>query len=81
VNVSFYSNPEVNRLFRDADAEPETARRVDIYRRIEHRIVEDAPWIFLVQFNSKMLCQPWLKGVRATGFWPAARLENCWLER
>ncbi len=81
MNVSFYSNPAVQKLFRDADAEPDAIRRTDIYRRIERQVVEDAPWIFLVQFNVEVLCQPWVKGSRATGFWPAARLEDCWLQR
>lgn len=81
LNLAFYANPRVMQLFRDAVAEADAARRLEIYRLIERQIVEDVPWIFLVQFNTEMMCQPWLKGFTARGFWPPARLENCWLER
>ncbi len=80
-NLAFYSNPRVQQLFRDADTEANAARRLEIYRDIERQVVEDAPWIFLIQMNLEMMCQPWLKGFTARGFWPPARLENCWLER
>ncbi len=81
MNPSFYANAPVQRMFRKAAAEANPARRAAIYRDIERQVVEDAPWIFLVQFNTEMLCQPWLRGFRASGFWPSARLENCWIER
>ncbi|MCW5556570.1 MAG: ABC transporter substrate-binding protein [Verrucomicrobiae bacterium] len=81
LNPSFYANPAVQQLFRDAVSEVDPARRLEIYRQIERRIVEDVPWIFLVQMNTEMLCQPWVKGFEPSGFWPASRLENCWIER
>lgn len=80
MNPSFYSNPAVQALFRAANGEADASRRTDIYRRIEQQVVADAPWIFLVQINFELAMQPWLKGTQPTGFWPACRIENCWLE-
>ena len=54
------------------------ARRVAIKRMMG---VEDVPLIFLSQFNTEVAVQPWVKGLVLHGFWPPARLENCWLER
>ena len=52
-----------------------------IYRQIERQVVVDVPFIFLVEFNTEILLQPWVKGFRPSGLWPSARLENCWIER
>ena len=81
INNAFYSNAELQRLFREAAKESDAARRNALYRTIERRIVEDAPWIFLVMLDSAMLVQPWLKGFTPQGLWPPARLESCWIER
>jgi ABC-type transport system substrate-binding protein len=81
MNTAFYTNPRVQQLFRDAVAESDVTRRLEIYRQIEHQVVEDVPWIFLVQMNTEMLLQPWVKGFQPRGFWPPMRLENCWLEK
>lgn len=81
VNNAFYSNARVQRLFRDADATPDAQRRSAIFHEIERLIIDDAPWIFLVQLNTEVTRQPWLKGLTPRGFWPPARLENCWIER
>ena len=81
MNTSFYRNARAQQLFRDAVAESNAARRLEFYRQIESQVVEDVPWIFLVQLNIEMMCQPWVKGFTPRGFWPPARLENVWLER
>lgn len=81
MNNAFYSNTRVQQFFRDADAELDATRRFAIFQQIEELIVRDAPWIFLVQLNTEMMRQPWLKGFQPRGFWPPARLENCWIER
>ena len=81
LNIAFYANPRVQAWFRDALAETNPVRRLNIYRQIERQVVEDVPWIFLVQLNTEMRVQHWVKGFTPRGFWPPARLENCWLER
>lgn len=80
MNNAFYSNPLVQKLFQAADLERDAARRMDIFRQIERQVVEDAPWVFLLQLDTELLAQPWLKGLEPRGFWPPARLEKCWIE-
>lgn len=80
VNVAFYSNPRAQQLFRDAVAEANSNRRLEIYRQIESIVVEDVSWIFLVQFNTEVLVQHWVKGFKPRGFWPPARFDSTWLE-
>lgn len=77
MNVAFYSNPAVEKNFRLADKEADAGRRLSLYREIESQVVEDAPWIFLVQLDTEMAVQPWLKGFVPRGFWPPAWLERC----
>lgn len=45
--TSFYSNPEVDELIRDALQEVDLEERKDMYRRASEIIWEEAPWIFL----------------------------------
>jgi ABC-type transport system substrate-binding protein len=80
-NMAFYSNPEVQRLLRQASVATEEAPRIRLYQQIEELIVQDAPWIFACHGDMEMFCQPWLKGVRMGAVWPPVHLENCWLER
>lgn len=81
MNTAFDANPRVMQLFRGGVAEADPLRRRDIYRQIERQVVEDPPWIFLVQTNTEMPVQPWVKGFTPRGFWPPARLENRWPEK
>jgi oligopeptide transport system substrate-binding protein len=81
MNNAFYANARVQELFREADAQSNPRRRLEIFHEIERRIVDDVPWIFLVQFNTEMRGQPWLQGFSPRGFWPPVRLEKMWIER
>jgi ABC-type transport system substrate-binding protein len=80
-NTAFYSEPEVQRMFRTAAAETDEARRLALYQQIEQRIVDDAPWIFICHGNLEMVRQPWLQGARILPSWPPVRLENAWIDR
>jgi len=80
MNTSFYSNLDVQELFRQADREVNPAQRISHYQSIERQVVRDAPWIFLIQLDHEMAVQPWLRGFEFRGFWPPARLEACSFE-
>ena len=81
MNTAFYSNERVQQLFRAASVASDAQHRIQLYQKIEELIVEDAPWLFLCQRNTEMIRNPWLKGFRPYGFWPALRLETTWIER
>lgn len=79
-NVCYYSNPEVQALFRKALAESDPAQRSAMFRSITARIIDDAPVIFLIHFNTELRAQPWVKGLNPTGLWPPLHLERLRLE-
>jgi peptide/nickel transport system substrate-binding protein/oligopeptide transport system substrate-binding protein len=80
MNVSFYSDPQVNQRFVDALSEADAPRRLGIYRDIEASIVRDLPCIFLVQINTEMRLHPRVRGFEARGFWPPAHFDRVWFE-
>ncbi len=70
-NAAFYSNPNVNKMFREAASETNAARRFQLYQEAEQQVVADAPWIFLLHPTLHLLCQPWIRGVAPHPVWPA----------
>ncbi len=45
-NFSFYSNPNVDNLFKLASTTTQEAARLTAYRTIQQQVFRDAPWIF-----------------------------------
>lgn len=45
-NYSFYSNPEVDALFRQAAATTDEGEALEAYKKAQEIIYRDAPWIF-----------------------------------
>lgn len=43
-NRAFYSNPDVDALIESAQAESDNAKRMDLYKQIQTKLNEDAPW-------------------------------------
>ena len=48
VNSVAYSNPIVDALFEETRVVPDGPARVQLYRQLQHQLVDDAPWAFLV---------------------------------
>src|SRR2546430_8896849 len=44
-NTIGYSNPEFDRLCDAADVEPDSTKRMDLYRQAQRIAVDDAPWV------------------------------------
>jgi peptide/nickel transport system substrate-binding protein len=61
-NTGYYNNPEVNKLLNEALAVPDRAERAKIYAEAEKLIVEDAPWIFVVNDLQPMAYSKKVKG-------------------
>ena len=61
-NVSFYSNPEFDRLVDESRIELDSARRVELYRRADSIAFADAPMAFLFFYNELYAVQPWVRG-------------------
>jgi peptide/nickel transport system substrate-binding protein len=51
-NFSEYDNPAVNRLIDQALAEPDRARRAELWGQLDKQVMRDAPWVPLTYFKS-----------------------------
>lgn len=43
-NRAFYSNPDVDTLIESAQRESDNTKRMDLYKQIQEKLNEDAPW-------------------------------------
>jgi len=51
-NYGSYSNPEVDRLFEEAEKEFDREKRADLYGKIHNLVFEDQPYLFLYNRSS-----------------------------
>jgi ABC-type transport system substrate-binding protein len=81
-NYMGYANPAVDSLLERARAEPDMARRVEVYRRVEEMVLEDAPVIPVWHHTYERLFQPYVKGVEVSGLGDSyIPFRKVWLER
>jgi peptide/nickel transport system substrate-binding protein/oligopeptide transport system substrate-binding protein len=81
-NYGSYANPAVDALLDRARAETDVARRVELYRRVEEMILEDAPAVPISHHTYERLFQPYVKGVEVSGLGdPYILFRKVWLER
>ena len=69
LNMSFYNNPEVNRLLDEGSAATDLAVRFARYRAAERLILRDAPYAFLGHGRLFALRQAWVKGPVLDSLW------------
>src|SRR3972149_578134 len=71
-----------NGLLLRARREANLTRRVDLYRRAEELILEDAPVIPILHYTYERLFQPYVRSVEVNGLGaPYIPLRKIWLER
>lgn len=75
-NVSFYSNPEFDRLVDQSRVELDSARRVELYRRADSIAFADAPMAFLFFYNELYAVQPWVRGFQVPVIFNGQRWVN-----
>jgi oligopeptide transport system substrate-binding protein len=81
-NYMGYASPVVDALLDKARAEPDMARRVEVYRQAEETILDDAPLIPISHQTYERLFQPYVKGVEVSGLGDAyIAFRKVWLER
>jgi ABC-type transport system substrate-binding protein len=61
-NVSFYENPEFDRIVSQSRTEQDSAKRASLYRQADSLSFADAPMIYLFFYNELYAVQPWVKG-------------------
>jgi peptide/nickel transport system substrate-binding protein len=50
-NYGNYSNPAVDAEIKQAATEPDVATRNTLYAQAQKQITEDAPWLYLYEYN------------------------------
>jgi peptide/nickel transport system substrate-binding protein/oligopeptide transport system substrate-binding protein len=61
-----YHNPQVDRMLEEARQEIDYMKRIEIYREIQRRVMEEAPLISQHVNSFNYLFQPWAKGVEVS---------------
>jgi ABC-type transport system substrate-binding protein len=61
-NISFYANPDFDRLVSQARRELNDAHRTTLYRQADAIAFDDAPMLFLFFYEQMFAVQPWIQG-------------------
>ncbi|OGL03809.1 MAG: hypothetical protein A3E31_15985 [Candidatus Rokubacteria bacterium RIFCSPHIGHO2_12_FULL_73_22] len=81
-NLFGYANPTVDSLLAAARSAPDIQRRVELYRRAEQLVLEDAPLIPMMHHTYERLFQPYVRSVEVNGLGdPYIPFRKVWLER
>lgn len=81
-NYTGYANAVVDDLLLNARNAPDAQRRVELYRRAEQLILEDAPILPVWHYNYERLFQPYVRSVEVNGLGdPYIPLRKISLER
>src|SRR5438046_4674791 len=81
-NFFGYANPAVDEMLVHARAERDLFRRVDLYRRAEQVILDDAPLLPVLHHTYERLFQPYVRAVEVNGLGdPYIPLRRIRLER
>ena len=65
-NRTFYRNPQVDQLLEQASKELNDVQRAALYHRVEHLVMDDAPWIPQHYETFEYLYQPYVQGVEVS---------------
>jgi ABC-type transport system substrate-binding protein len=81
-NYTRYQNPVVDELLNVARTTAEPLRRVELYRRAEQVIVDDAVVLPIWHYTYERLFQPWVRSVEVNGLGdPYIPMRKVWLAR
>jgi ABC-type oligopeptide transport system substrate-binding subunit len=75
-NVSYYSNPDFDRLVERARSEPNDPRRAALYRQADSLAFVEAPMVFLFFSNELLAVQPWVGGFQVPVIFNGQRWEK-----
>ena len=81
-NYARYQNPVVDELLATARTTADSQRRVELYRRAEQVIMDDAVIVPVWHYNYERLFQPWVRSVEVNGLGdPYIPMRKVWLAR
>jgi peptide/nickel transport system substrate-binding protein/oligopeptide transport system substrate-binding protein len=81
-NFMGYANPRVDALLVRARNEADVPRRVELYRRAEQAVLEDAPILPIWHYSYERLFQPYVRNVEVSGLGDSyIPFRKVWLAR
>lgn len=63
-NYARYKNDDVDAWLKEARTISDPQRRVELYRKAEQQIVDDAPWVFMFYDTTNLVAGPKLHGIK-----------------
>ncbi|MGL4874234.1 MAG: ABC transporter substrate-binding protein, partial [Clostridium sp.] len=75
-NASNFSNPEIDKLFKEAQTANTETERANLYKQIQKQISEDLPLYVINYPEDIILTSKDLKGVEQAGIQPIAMFNN-----
>ncbi len=80
-NYTTYKNPAVDKLIDEAAATDDVAKRIDLLKKANGIVYEDAPVWFFNYNKAVMAYQPWLKGLQPNATELALQyFEDLWVD-
>ncbi|WP_371332151.1 ABC transporter substrate-binding protein [Bosea sp. BIWAKO-01] len=80
-NYTTYKNPQVDKLIDEAAATDDAAKRIDLLKKANAIVYEDAPVWFFNYNKAVMAYQPWLKGLQPNATELALQYyEDLWVD-
>lgn len=80
-NFTAYANPLVDDLLTRARAEADLSRRMELYRRAEQVVLDDAPIIPIWHYTYERVFQPYVRSIEVNGLGdPYIPLRKIWLD-
>lgn len=81
-NYTFYQNPATDALLFQAKNQTELRQRVELYRRAEQMIMDDAPIIPMIFYTYERLFQPYVRSIEVNGLGdPYIPMRKIWLDK
>jgi len=81
-NYSYYKNAEVDKLLDEARVVTDQNKRIEMYRKAEEMIVEDAPWIFLLYYGNWIATQKYVRNAVLPAFGDySMRMDDIWFAK
>ncbi|MBI1847161.1 MAG: ABC transporter substrate-binding protein, partial [Candidatus Rokubacteria bacterium] len=81
-NFFGYANPAFDDLIRRARSEPDPTRRVELYRRAERMVLDDAVILPVWHYVYEHVFQPYVRSVQVNGLGdPYIPMRKIWLDR
>ena len=81
-NYTFYQNPATDALLFQAKSQTELRQRVELYRRAEQMIMEEAPIVPMIFYTYERLFQPYVRSIEVNGLGdPYIPMRKIWLAK